>query len=150
MLTSFSVASHIGGAIMVRFRNIFGSPHFLTVSLYHLPTLKSLTLISCHPNSPSCYKSTTRNARHVALFRIGSPWQPWPPMLTSERFDVWSQPEMCSDNNAFAAFTARGAGAIAGQGGRQERKGTEDHIQQIFIILFLNHIFLMLLSTGLY
>ena len=37
---------------------------------------------------------------------------------------------------------------IAGQGGQLERKGTEDHIQQIFIILFPNHVLLILLRTG--
>ena len=42
----------------------------------------------------------------------------------------------------------RDAGTIAGQGGQQEQKGTEDHIQQIFIILFPNHVLLMLLGTG--
>ena len=40
------------------------------------------------------------------------------------------------------------AGAIAGQGGQQERKGTEDHIQQIFIILFPNHALLIFLGSG--
>ena len=33
-------------------------------------------------------------------------------------------------------------------GGQQERKCTEDHIQQIFIILFLNHVLFIFLSTG--
>ena len=42
----------------------------------------------------------------------------------------------------------RDAEAIAGQGGQQERKGTEDHIHQIFIILFPNHILLIFLGTG--
>ena len=42
----------------------------------------------------------------------------------------------------------RDAGAIAGQGGQQERKGNEDHIQQIFVILFPKHALLILLSTG--
>ena len=42
----------------------------------------------------------------------------------------------------------RDAGAIAGQGGQQEQKGTADHIQQIFIILFPNHVLLILLGTG--
>ena len=42
----------------------------------------------------------------------------------------------------------RDAEAIAGQGGQQEWKGTEDHIQQIFIILFPNHVLLILLCTG--
>ena len=44
--------------------------------------------------------------------------------------------------------TTRDAVAIAGQGGQQERKGTENHIQQIFIILFSNRISLILLGTG--
>ena len=35
-----------------------------------------------------------------------------------------------------------------GKGGQQERKGTEDHIQQIFIILFPNHVLLILLGTA--
>ena len=34
------------------------------------------------------------------------------------------------------------------RGGLKERKGTEDHIQQIFIILFLNHVLLILLGTS--
>ena len=34
------------------------------------------------------------------------------------------------------------------QGGQQEGKGTEDYIQQIFIILFPKHELLILLSTG--
>ena len=42
----------------------------------------------------------------------------------------------------------RDARAIAGQGGQQGRKGTEDHIQQIIIILFPNHVLLILLGTG--
>ena len=37
------------------------------------------------------------------------------------------------------------AGAIARQGGQQERKGTEDHIQQI---PFPNHVLHILLGTG--
>ena len=40
------------------------------------------------------------------------------------------------------------AGAIARQGGQQEPKGTEDHIKQIFIIPFPNHVLLILLGTG--
>ena len=40
------------------------------------------------------------------------------------------------------------AGAIAGRGGQQEQKGTEEHIQQIFIILSPNHVLLILLGTG--
>ena len=40
------------------------------------------------------------------------------------------------------------AGAIAGQGGQQKRKDTEDHIQQIFIILFPNHVLLLFLGPG--
>ena len=31
---------------------------------------------------------------------------------------------------------------------QQERKGTEHHIQQIFIILFPNHVLLILLGTD--
>ena len=42
----------------------------------------------------------------------------------------------------------RDAGAIAGRGGQQKRKGAEDHIQQIFIILFPNHVLIILLGTG--
>ena len=42
----------------------------------------------------------------------------------------------------------RDAGALARQGGQQERKGTEDHIQQIFIILFPNYVLLVFLGTG--
>ena len=38
--------------------------------------------------------------------------------------------------------------AIAGQGGPTGTKGAEDHIQQIFIILFPNHVLLILLGTG--
>ena len=48
----------------------------------------------------------------------------------------------------FFHILRRDAVAIAGQGGQQERKGTEDHIQQIFIILFPNHVLLILLCTG--
>ena len=44
-------------------------------------------------------------------------------------------------------FGYRDTGAIAGQGGQQERKGTENHIQQIFIVLFPKHELLILLST---
>ena len=32
--------------------------------------------------------------------------------------------------------------------GPQEQKGTEDHIQQIFIVLFPNHVLLIFLGTG--
>ena len=39
---------------------------------------------------------------------------------------------------------------MAGQLGQQERKGIEDHIQQIFIILFPNHILLILLGTEIH
>ena len=46
-------------------------------------------------------------------------------------------------------ITARDPGAISGQRGQQERKNTEDHIQQILIILFPNYVLLILLSTGL-
>ena len=42
----------------------------------------------------------------------------------------------------------RDAGAIVGQGGQQERKGTEGYIQQIFIILFPKHELFILLGTG--
>ena len=48
----------------------------------------------------------------------------------------------------WSLFTCRDAGAIAGQGGQQKRKGTEDHIQQIFIILFPSHVLLIFLGTD--
>ena len=51
-------------------------------------------------------------------------------------------------SNIFEVLLTRDAGAIAGKGGQQERKGTEDHIQQIFIILLSNHVLLLFLGTG--
>ena len=43
---------------------------------------------------------------------------------------------------------SRDAGAIAGQGGSTRTKGTGDYIQQIFIILFPNHVLLILLGID--
>ena len=45
-------------------------------------------------------------------------------------------------------YIDRDARPIAGQGGLQEQKGTEDHIQQICIIVFSNHVLLILLGTD--
>ena len=55
----------------------------------------------------------------------------------------------CSNRHRMMSlYVCRDAGAKAGQGGQKERKGTEDHIQQIFIILFPNHVLLILLGTD--
>ena len=63
-------------------------------------------------------------------------------------YELLSVEPMFTPNLTQFMVQYRDARAIAGQGGQQERKGTEDHIQQIFIILYLNHVLLILLGTG--
>ena len=62
--------------------------------------------------------------------------------------DIWPQLFYFRLNNCRRCTRVSGRAAIARQGGQQERKGTEDHIQQIFTILLPNHVLLTLLGAG--